>query len=341
MLTRASLVLATLALAAGCGSSDKTCPDGSPPAAAEAGPDQGQPREASVKPDGPAPATPRTTQLKTFDEILAAYQAGRPLRAIFKYGQCSLAGAKGPNAVGGVYALAAERLSKGGAVANGQIVFSDSKLILDPLSAGTDKNAHVYNNATIRILESGAVQVISQYLMVPGSTVTMSEVFECSLEAGKGAAVHVENPAGAPAQPEQLKGLDAVMTALQAGEPVTAVADLSRCTLGAGSDASPASDPSLVNLAMGTFEWFAAGLLYPGSKARLSASEAILALDPADAGQTGYVFMYTKLALSSDGAVQVVRQQIDPTTFAAKLNQTYACKLDDGSGSGAVRYLRR
>lgn len=319
-----------------CTATEATCPDAAPRFDSTA--DSRGPLEARTPDQGPLAS--RMIELKSFGEVLAAHDAGRQLRVLFKYQECKLNGGAGLKAMGGIYAVAVEHVAQSASVPSALITFSDSKLVIDPQVYPPQKDAHVYNTARVRLSADGSVKVATQYLEYATSKINMSEVWDCNLGTGKGAYFFVENAATAPAEPQLLKSYVEVFAAVAAGRPVTATVDLTRCQKDATSGTDAASDPKTISMAVATFEWF--DIPSSGLSDRIVWSESHLMLDPRDPVPPAYVHRYFKISLrAATGDAQVTRQYIDLATGAAKLHQVYACKLDGGDGVGGLRMVRR
>ncbi|MBI5532038.1 MAG: hypothetical protein HY898_04935 [Deltaproteobacteria bacterium] len=125
--------------------------------------------------------------------------------------------------------------------------------------------------------------------------------------------------------PRQLKSYGEMMDALLAGIRVRAVLHYAKCDLGG----SPGPD-AVGGMDIGTYEQFAAGVVGNPS-AYLATSETKLIQM-----QSGKVYNYVKLKISEDGSVTISAQYLDPTTFAVKMDETFTCKIDDGSKTAGV-----
>jgi hypothetical protein len=130
----------------------------------------------------------------------------------------------------------------------------------------------------------------------------------------------------APKGPEQLKDFGALMEALEAGRTVRAVFYYGKCEL------SGAAGPDAIGgMEVGTYEYFAPGVV-GNAKAYLATSENKLIHM-----QSGKVYNYVKARLEDGGSVTITAQYLDPTTFAVKMDEKFACEIDDGSKTAGVR----
>ncbi len=134
-----------------------------------------------------------------------------------------------------------------------------------------------------------------------------------------------------PAPPEDVRiaSYANLMTALEGGARVRAVIRYSKCQL----DGKGGPD-AVGGLSMETFERFAPKLI-GNPKAFVASSENHLIRLGAD-----FVFNYARLSVTSDDTATVDVQYLNPTTYAVTVDETFACKLDDGSGTEAVSLFR-
>lgn len=129
----------------------------------------------------------------------------------------------------------------------------------------------------------------------------------------------------APQGPQQLKDFPSLMDALQAGRSVRTVLHYAKCDL-AGS----AGPNAIGGMELGTFEYFAAGVV-GNPKAYVASSEnKLIHL------QSGKVYNYVKVRIQEDGAVTITAQYLNPTTFEVTMDETFTCKIDDGSKTAGV-----
>jgi len=140
-----------------------------------------------------APAGAETVKLADFRELMEALQNGGNVRVVIHYGGCRLIAdneekKKSPDAIGGMPLDTYEYFAKG-SVKNDEAFLSASqaKLIANPKGRG-----HVYNYIKIKIWESGAVQVVAQYLDPRTFEVQMNASFYSTLNGGaKGGQVYL------------------------------------------------------------------------------------------------------------------------------------------------------
>lgn len=118
--------------------------------------------------------------LPTAPELLAALEAGRPVRAVVHYARCTLVvdgkEEPSPDAVGGLSVAAFEHFARG-VVRNARAytAISETRLIVHP------RYGAVYNYARLRLYEDGEVEVNARYLQPPAMTTVMDETFTCRL----------------------------------------------------------------------------------------------------------------------------------------------------------------
>jgi hypothetical protein len=125
-------------------------------------------------------------QLNNFSELMEALMNGKHVSVVLHYGKCQLISDneisdKSPNAIGGMHIEVYEYFEKG-AVYNDKafLVFSESKLIQNPIGAG-----FVYNYAKIKASEDGNVKITAKYLDPDTLEENMSENFFTIINDGK------------------------------------------------------------------------------------------------------------------------------------------------------------
>ena len=127
----------------------------------------------------------QTTRLSTFDELMQSLNSGEHVRVVIQYGLCQWAPSENkqtptPNAVTGMDIDTYEYFPVG-AVHNKSafVVFSDSKLIQNPIGKG-----YVLNYGKVRINDDNTVQVTAKYIQPKNHKELMSEVFIGKLNDG-------------------------------------------------------------------------------------------------------------------------------------------------------------
>lgn len=117
-------------------------------------------------------------QLKSFDELMSALNSGKHVRVIMHYSKCKLIinkeeQAASPDAILGMNIDTYEYFAAGiMANKNAFLVFSDSKLIKNPIGSG-----YVYNYGKVKISADNSVQILAQYLNPKNYNVLMDEMF--------------------------------------------------------------------------------------------------------------------------------------------------------------------
>ena len=128
----------------------------------------------------------QTVRISNFDELMKSLNNGEPVRVIIHYAQCKFATEKEtpiapPNAITGLNIDTYEFFASGAAHNKlAFVVFSDSKLIKNPLGKG-----FVYNYGKVRISADNSAQVTAQYIHPKNYKILMNETFLGMVNDGK------------------------------------------------------------------------------------------------------------------------------------------------------------
>jgi hypothetical protein len=83
-----------------------------------------------------------------------------------------------------------------------------------------------------------------------------------------------------------------------------------------------------------TFEWFGPKVV-GNPKAYIGASENhLIGL------QAGFVYDYVRARIFEDGKVTIGVQYLDPQTFAISVDETFTCKISDGTTEGGATFFK-
>ncbi len=125
------------------------------------------------------------TQLYDLDELMEALRAGKDVRVGIYYGHCTIDGSSVMDAQGGMTVETFEWFGKG-AIGNDEdyVAFSKSSLVLM-------SGYHYLDYVKVRVYESGAVDVIAEYLNPVTYEVDMYEEFDCELDQGDGGQITI------------------------------------------------------------------------------------------------------------------------------------------------------
>jgi hypothetical protein len=125
-------------------------------------------------------------RINNFDELIQELNSGGKVRVVMHYAQCRLfieniEQKSSPDAVSGMDISTFEYFAPG--AANNKlafVVFSDSKLIKNPIGKG-----YVYNYGKVRINSDNTVKITAQYLNPKNYKVIMDETFDCEINNSK------------------------------------------------------------------------------------------------------------------------------------------------------------
>jgi hypothetical protein len=120
--------------------------------------------------------------LTTFDALMESLDSGHAVRAVLRYGNCTLDGSgPGPDAVGGMNVDTYEYFAEG-VVGNdtAYVLFSETALI----SMGT---SYVYDYVKVRVYADLSTEIVAEYLDPTTFDVEMSEAFDCPYDDGTAA----------------------------------------------------------------------------------------------------------------------------------------------------------
>jgi len=136
-------------------------------------------------------------------------------------------------------------------------------------------------------------------------------------------------PAEKPA-PRKLLSFTELNQSLEAGYSVRAVLRYAKCDL----DGAPGPN-AVGGMDIGVYEYFAKGVV-GNPQAYLATSENKLIHM-----QSGKVFNYVKLSIREDDTVEIRAQYLNPTDFTVKMDETFKCRIDDGTGTAGVELFSR
>jgi len=131
-----------------------------------------------------------TTQITSFNDLMAVLNSGHEVRVVIHYGVCTLISnneekSYSPNAIGGMSIEVYEYFPAGlFGNKNAYVVLSESKLIENPIGEG-----YVYNYVKIKISDDEKVRIIARYLDPQTYKEVMDESFYTSIKT-------VENDGG-------------------------------------------------------------------------------------------------------------------------------------------------
>ncbi len=132
----------------------------------------------------------------------------------------------------------------------------------------------------------------------------------------------------APA-PTQILTYADLLAVLKGGGRVRAVFDYPKCDL-----AGKPGPNALGAMNLDTFEWFGAKVI-GNPKAYIGASENhLIGL------QSGFVYDYVRTRIFEDGKVTIDVQYLDPLTFAISVDETFTCKISDGTTEGGATFFK-
>lgn len=118
----------------------------------------------------------KTTQLKSFPDLLSALKSGDRVKVIFNYKNCKLISdneeTSAPDATGGMEIVNFEYFAPK-SVKNDKGFFSASQTVL----IYHPKYGHVYNYVKVKVDEDGNVKVVAQYLDPKTYEIKMDESF--------------------------------------------------------------------------------------------------------------------------------------------------------------------
>jgi len=167
--------VALIALAAltswGCDGEEKACGHG--------GCDGGCDDTDDGVPDDAGAVALEPVLLVGFEELMESLTTGHEVRAVLRYGNCTLDGAgPGPDAIGGMAVDTFEYFAEG-VIGNdtAYVLFSETSFI----SVGAN---YVYDYVKVRVYEDLAVEVVAQYLDPVTFDVEMNETFDCPYDTG-------------------------------------------------------------------------------------------------------------------------------------------------------------
>jgi hypothetical protein len=126
-------------------------------------------------------------------------------------------------------------------------------------------------------------------------------------------------------EPVHLTSLDEIMAALEGGYQVRATLFYGDCTIN-GSAVIDATG----GMSVDTYEWFAAGSI-GNTQDYVAFSHSSLVLI------SGFHYYdYVKVRVYADGAVQVIAEYLEPTTFSVDMYEEFDCDLDMGDGGAVI-----
>ena len=132
----------------------------------------------------------------------------------------------------------------------------------------------------------------------------------------------------APA-PTQILTYADLLAVLKGGGRVRAVFDYPKCDL-----AGKPGPNALGAMNLDTFEWFGAKVI-GNPKAYIGASENhLIGL------QSGFVYDYVRTRIFEDGKVTIDVKYLDPLTFAISVDETFTCKISDGTTEGGATFFK-
>ena len=124
------------------------------------------------------------TPLHDYTALMSAIEAGEPVRAVIRYGQCLLDSEPGPGAIGGMVLDTFEVFPKG-SIGNpvGFLSASQTRLTHHPAYG------QVFHYLGLKVHEDARVEVTARYLEPRKHKVVMEQVFGCALTPHGGLAL--------------------------------------------------------------------------------------------------------------------------------------------------------
>ncbi|MCX7877656.1 MAG: hypothetical protein N2510_03330 [Ignavibacteria bacterium] len=136
-------------------------------------------------------------------------------------------------------------------------------------------------------------------------------------------------------QGSQILSFNELYEALLGGSNVNAVIKYKDCRL-VSDNVEYESPDATGGMEITPFEYFARGIV-GNDKAFISSSKTVLIY----LKKYGHVYNYVKLKLIEDGNVEITARYLTTDKYEVKMDETFYCKINDGTNAGGVYLFRK
>ncbi|MEI7498892.1 MAG: VirK family protein [Bacteroidota bacterium] len=138
------------------------------------------------------------------------------------------------------------------------------------------------------------------------------------------------------AQTTRITNFDDLMANLNAGEQIRVVIHYALCKWSPEqAEQSPVPD-AITGMDIDTYEYFAPGAVH-NKFAFVVFANSKLIMNPVG---KGFVYNYGKVRINADNTVQVTAKYIHPKNFNVKMNESFSCKLNDGTNNEGINLFK-